>query len=95
MFWQGQQVDEANDATANKTNEAIRAGVSVKAVDSDKKDGVLDNQLAELEKLDAANEAIVSNEAGELSELAVTYNNELIVAGSGELDEFIEANKEV
>ena len=28
-------------------------------------DGVLDNQLAELEKLDAANEAIVSNEAGQ------------------------------
>jgi hypothetical protein len=54
MFQQGQQVDEANDATANKTNEAI---------DSDNEDGVLDNQLAELEKLDAANEAVVSDVA--------------------------------
>jgi hypothetical protein len=35
--------------------------VSVEAVDSDKEDGVLGNQLAELEKLDAANEAIESN----------------------------------
>jgi hypothetical protein len=88
-FKQGQQVDEANDSTANKTNEAIGAGVSVKAIDSDDVDGVLDNQLTEFEKLDAANKAIVFNEAGELSELAVTNNHELIVAGSGELDQFV------
>jgi hypothetical protein len=69
--------------------------VSVEAVDSDDEDGVLDNQLAVLEKLDAANEAIVSNKAGELSELAVTNDDELIVAGSDELDEFVEANKAV
>ncbi len=50
----GQQVNEANDATAEETNEAIGAGVSVEAVDSDNEDGVLDNQLAELEKLDVA-----------------------------------------
>jgi hypothetical protein len=59
--------------------------VSVKAVDSDKEDGVFDNHLTELEKLDAANKAIVSNKAGELSELAVTNKavdelNELAVA---------------
>ncbi len=47
----GQQVDEANDATAKETNEAIGAGVSIEAVDSDNEDVVLDNQLAELEKL--------------------------------------------
>ncbi len=69
--------------------------MSVEAVDSDDEDGVLDNQLAVLEKLDAANEAIVSNKAGELSELAVTNDDELIVAGSDELDEFVEANKAV
>jgi hypothetical protein len=63
MFQQGQKVNEANDATADKTDEAIRAGVSAKAIDSDNEDGVLDNQLAELEKLDAANEAVVSNVA--------------------------------
>jgi hypothetical protein len=54
IFSQGQQVDDANDATANKTNEAIGAGVSIEAVDSDDEDGVLDNQLAEHEKLDVA-----------------------------------------
>ncbi len=31
MFWQVQQIDEAIDATANKTDEAIGAGVFVKA----------------------------------------------------------------
>jgi hypothetical protein len=51
--------------------------------------------LLSLRKLDAANKAIVSNEAGELSELVMTNNNELIVAGSGELDEFVEADKAV
>jgi uncharacterized cysteine cluster protein YcgN (CxxCxxCC family) len=55
MFWQGQQIHEANDSRANETNEAIGACVSVKAVESDDEDGVLGNQLAELEKLDAAN----------------------------------------
>ncbi len=50
----GQQVDEANDATAKETNEAIGASVSVEAVDSDNEDEVLDNQLTELEKLDVA-----------------------------------------
>ncbi len=40
-------------------------------------DGVLDNQLAELEKLDAANKAIVSNEAGEAD--AVNKSNEAIL----------------
>ncbi len=49
MIWQGQQVDEANDATSDKINEAIGVGVSVEAVDSDDEaDGVLDNQLTEL-----------------------------------------------
>jgi hypothetical protein len=95
IFRQGQQVDEANDAKANKTNEAIKAGVSVEAINSDDGDEVLDNQLAELKKLDAANKAIVSNEAGELSELVVTDDNELIVAGSYELDEFVETDKAV
>ncbi len=60
-----------------------------------KEDGVLDNQLAELEKLDTANKAIVSNKAGELSDLAVTNDNELMVARSGELDEFIEVDEAV
>ncbi len=60
-----------------------------------KEDGLLDNQLTELEKLDAANEAIVFIEAGELSQLAVTNDDELIVAGSGDLDEFIEADEAV
>ncbi len=69
--------------------------MSVKAIDSDDEDRVLDNQLAELEKLEAANEAIVSNEAGELSDLVVTNKDDLIVAGSGELDEFVEDNKAV
>jgi hypothetical protein len=64
MFRQGQQVDEANDAKVDETNEAIGAGLSVKAVDSDVEDEVLDNQLAEFEKLDAANKGIVSNKAG-------------------------------
>ncbi len=45
--------------------------------------------------LDAANKAVVSNKAGELSELAVTNNDELIVAGSDELDEFVEADEAV
>ena len=60
MIWQGQQIDDANDAIAYKTTDAIRANVSI---DSDNEaDGVLDNQFNELEKLDAANEAIVSNQ---------------------------------
>jgi hypothetical protein len=96
MIRQGQQVNEANDATAGKTNETIGVGVSVEAINSDDEaDGVLDNQLTELEKPDAANEAIVSNDAGELSELAVTNNDDLIEAGSGELDDFVEAIKAV
>jgi hypothetical protein len=96
MIQHGQEVDEANDATADETNEAIGAGVSVERIDSDDEaNGVLDNQLTELEKLDVANEAIVSNEAGELSELAVTNDSELIVARSGELDKFVEANEAV
>ena len=97
MIWQGQQVNEANDATAGETNETIGVGVSVEAVNSDNEaDGVLDNQLTELEKPDAANEApIVSNNAGELSELAVTNNDDLIEAGSGELDDFVETIKAV
>ncbi len=95
MFRQGQQVDEANDAKADETNKAIGAGVSIKVVDSDIEDEVLDNQLTKIEKLDASNAAIVSNEAGELSELAMTSNNKLIVAGSDELDEFVEADEAV
>jgi len=96
MIQHGQEVDEANDATADETNEAIGASVSVERIDSDDEaNGVLDNQLTELEKLDVANEAIVSNEAGELSELAVTNDSELIVARSGELDKFVEANEAV
>jgi colicin import membrane protein len=90
-----QQVDEANDAKADETDEAIGASVSVEVINSDNEDEVLDNQLTELEKLDAANKAIVSNEAGELSELTVIDNNELIVAGSDELDEFVEADDAV
>ena len=43
MFWQCQQVDEANDATADETDDVIGAGVSVEAIDSENKDGVLDN----------------------------------------------------
>ncbi len=61
MYRQGQQVDEANNATADETNEAIGAGVSIRAIDYDDKDGALDNQLAELEKHDAANKAIRAN----------------------------------
>ena len=96
MIQHGQEVDEANDATADETNEAIGASVSVERIDSDDEaNGVLDNQLTELEKLDVANEAIVSNEAGELSELAVTDDSELIVARSGELVKFVEANEAV
>ncbi len=66
-----------------------------KDVDSDNEDGVLENELAGLEKLDAANKAIVFNEPGELSERTMTNNDELIVAGSSELDEFVEADKAV
>jgi hypothetical protein len=40
MFQQGQQVNEANGATADTSNEAIGADVSVKAVDSDDEDGL-------------------------------------------------------
>ena len=90
-----QQANEANDARADETNDAIGAGFSVEAIDSDNEDGVFGNQLAELEKLDAANKAIVSDKASELSELAVTNDDELIVARSGELDEFIEAAEAV
>ncbi len=68
MIQQGQQVDEANDATSDKTNEAIGVGVFVEAVDSDNEaDWVLDNQLTELEKLDAVNKTI-----DELDELVKT-----------------------
>jgi hypothetical protein len=90
-----QQANEANDARADETNDAIGAGLSVEAIDSDNEDGVFGNQLAELEILDAASKAIVSNEVGKLSELTVTNNDELIVARSGELDEFIEAAEAV
>jgi len=96
MIWQCQQVNEANDATADETNKTIGVGVSVEAVNSDDEaNGVLDNQLTELEKPDAANKAIVSNNAGELSELVVTNNDDLIEARSGELDDFVEAIKAV
>jgi hypothetical protein len=69
--------------------------VSIKAIDFDDEDRILDNQLGELENLDAAKEAIVSKEAGELSELTVTNNDVLIVTGSGELDEFVEADEAI
>jgi hypothetical protein len=63
------EADVANEANmsdkaivtkeVNKANDAIWAGVSVKVVDSDNEaGGVLDNQLAELEKLDEANKAV-------------------------------------
>ena len=62
-------VDEANDTikandsnnaiVANKANEANEAIVASEADDSDNEaDGVLDNQLTELEKLDKADEAV-------------------------------------
>ena len=62
-------VDEANDTieandsnyaiVANEANEADKAIVASEADDSDDEaDGVLDNQLTELEKLDEANEAV-------------------------------------
>ena len=52
--------DATNDAiVANEANEADEAIVANKADDSDNEaDGVLDNQLTELEKLDEANEAV-------------------------------------
>ncbi len=63
------EADVANEANksdkaivtkeVNKANDAIWAGVSVKAVDSDNEaGGVLDNQLAELEKFDEADEEV-------------------------------------
>ena len=50
--------------------------MSIEAVDSDNEDGdgVLDNQLAELKRLNVANEAINTNKAGELSEFVVATN---------------------
>jgi hypothetical protein len=45
MFRQGQQGNETNYATADKTNEAIGAGVSVKAIDSDNEDGLDEDSL--------------------------------------------------
>ena len=53
-------------------NEAI---VANEAADSDDEaNGVLDNQLAELEKLDAANKAIVSNKADDAVESNAANN---------------------
>jgi hypothetical protein len=74
--------NDTNDATADETNEAIGAGVSVKAIDSDNEDGLLDNQLAELEKLDAANEANVSNVVIEANKASLAEANELLATNS-------------
>ncbi len=54
-----------NKADKADANEAIGIGV-------ERADEILNNQIAELKKLDVANKAIVSNRAGELSELALT-----------------------
>ena len=54
------EANDFNDAiVANKAKEADEAIVASEADDSDDEaDGVLDNQLTELEKLDEANEAV-------------------------------------
>ena len=54
------EANDSNDAiVANEANEADKAIVASEADDSDDEaDGVLDNQLTELEKLDEANEAV-------------------------------------
>ncbi len=56
--------------------------MSIKAIDSDNEDGVLDNQLAELEKLDAANKAIVSNVVIEANKTSLAEANELLATDS-------------
>jgi hypothetical protein len=82
-------------------NEAI---VANEAADSgDEANGVLDNQLAELEKLDPANEAIVSNKAGEADANDATEDNTANEAEANkaaneadtEADEADEANDDV
>jgi hypothetical protein len=82
---------------ANEANEADKAIVANKANDSDNEaNGVLDNQLTELEKLDAANEAIVSNKAGEAGANDATDNNKANEAEANKAtDEADESNKDV
>jgi hypothetical protein len=108
------EADEAVEAIVTKEIEANaideivadnEAIVINEADDSyNEANGVLDNQLAELEKLDAANEAIVSNEAGEADAvdksgkaILIDAANKAIVANkANESDEAIlidEANK--
>ena len=61
------------DLLDNAANEAIAAN---EANETDNEaHGVLDNQLAELEKLDAANEASASNRAGEADANNATEGN--------------------
>jgi hypothetical protein len=93
------EADEAVEAIVTKEIEANaideivaddKAIVINKADDSyNEANEVLDNQLAELEKLDAANEAIVSNEAGEAD--AVDKSNEAILIDAA--NKAIVANK--
>ena len=61
------EADEAIEADADEMDDAANEAIVANTADDSKNeaDGVLDNQLAELEKLDAVNKAIVSNEAGE------------------------------